>query len=147
MESQVQNTTKLTSNTKVRIYETNFTMKLNIKTLISGTLATFTQAIINESSSWLCFAWFDSLFPINNLSVIKRQVFLGWTSFKLGLMCRAQGHNTEMPVRLEPTVSSQALYHWATALPKVWVDALMTNLKLSSVTCHTISWHSLALLF
>ena len=29
---------------------------------------------------------FDSLRPINNLSVIKRRVFLGWTSTKLGLM-------------------------------------------------------------
>ena len=30
--------------------------------------------------------WFDSLGPINNLSVIKGRVFLGWTSTKLGLM-------------------------------------------------------------
>ena len=30
--------------------------------------------------------WFESLRPINNLSVIKGQVFLGWTSTKLGLM-------------------------------------------------------------
>ena len=29
---------------------------------------------------------FDSLRPINNLSVIKGRVFLGWTSTKLGLM-------------------------------------------------------------
>ena len=35
----------------------------------------------------LCFfVWFDSLCPINNLSVIKKRVFLGWTSTKLGLM-------------------------------------------------------------
>ena len=33
-----------------------------------------------------CFVWFDSLGPFNNLSVIKGQVFLGWTSTKLGLM-------------------------------------------------------------
>ena len=32
------------------------------------------------------FVWFDSLRPINNLSVIKEPVFLGWTSTKLGLM-------------------------------------------------------------
>ena len=32
------------------------------------------------------FVWFDSLCPINNLSVIKGRVFLGWTSIKLGLM-------------------------------------------------------------
>ena len=32
------------------------------------------------------FVWFDSLRPINNLSVIKGRVFLAWTSTKLGLM-------------------------------------------------------------
>ena len=32
------------------------------------------------------FVWFDSLRPINNLSVIKGRIFLGWTSTKLGLM-------------------------------------------------------------
>ena len=35
-------------------------------------------------------------------------------------MCLAQGHNAVTPERLEPVaplVSSQALYHWATALP------------------------------
>ena len=32
------------------------------------------------------FVWFDSLHSINNLSVIKGRVFLGWTSTKLGLM-------------------------------------------------------------
>ena len=34
----------------------------------------------------ILFAWFDSLGPINNFSVIKGQVFLGWTSTKLRLM-------------------------------------------------------------
>ena len=34
----------------------------------------------------VAFVWFDSLRPINNLSVIKGRVFLGWTSTKLGLM-------------------------------------------------------------
>ena len=33
------------------------------------------------------FVWFDSLCPINNFSAIKEQVFLGWTSTKLGSMC------------------------------------------------------------
>ena len=35
---------------------------------------------------FVLFVWFDSLHPINNLSVIKGRVFLGWTSTKLGLM-------------------------------------------------------------
>ena len=30
------------------------------------------------------FVWFDSLHPINNLSVKQGRVFLGWTSTKLG---------------------------------------------------------------
>ena len=34
----------------------------------------------------LIFVWFDSLRPINNLSVLKGRVFLGWTSTKLGFM-------------------------------------------------------------
>ena len=34
----------------------------------------------------IIFVWFDSLCPINNLSVIKGRVFLGWTSTKLGFM-------------------------------------------------------------
>ena len=33
-----------------------------------------------------CLVWFDSLRLINNLSVIKGRVFMGWTSTKLGLM-------------------------------------------------------------
>ena len=32
------------------------------------------------------FVWFDSLSPINNISVIKGWVLLGWTSTKLGLI-------------------------------------------------------------
>ena len=43
--------------------------------------------IIHTFSFEVClFVWFDSLRPINNLSVIKGRVFLGRTSTKLGLM-------------------------------------------------------------
>ena len=78
----------------------------------------FRYVLRNGSNAFL-FVWFDSLRPINNFSVIKGRVFLGWTSPKLGLMsllkdtmqwCRwgsTRGHS----------VSSQAFYHWATALP------------------------------
>ena len=30
------------------------------------------------------FVWFDSLRPINNISVKQERVFLSWTSTKLG---------------------------------------------------------------
>ena len=68
------------------------------------------------------FVWFETLRPINNLSVKQGWVFLGWTSTKLGKMCLAQGpqHSVAGEARTHgPSVSSQALYHWATALPKL----------------------------
>ena len=57
------------------------------------------------------FVWFDSVFPINNLSVIKGQVFLGWTSTKLGLMFLAQEHNTVTTVKLEPAAPRSQVKH------------------------------------
>ena len=60
------------------------------------------------------FLFFDSLDPINNLSVMLGQVFLGWTSSKLGLMCLAQGHNAAMPVRLEPMAPRSPVKHSTT---------------------------------
>ena len=59
-----------------------------------------------------CFVWFDSLRPINNRSVIKGQVFLGWTSTKLGLMFLLK--NTVTPVRLEPTALRSRVKHSTT---------------------------------
>ena len=42
---------------------------------------------VGEEVFFFClFFLFDSLRPINNLSVIKGRVFLGWTSTRLGLM-------------------------------------------------------------
>ena len=67
------------------------------------------------------FVWFDSLPPINNLSVEQGRVFLGWTSSKKGQMCLAQGPQRSDASEARtcgPSASSQALYLWATALPK-----------------------------
>ena len=70
------------------------------------------------SSTHYDFVWFDSLRRINNLSIINGQVFLGWTSTKLGLMFLLKDTSDAGEARTwGPTVSSQALYHWATALP------------------------------
>ena len=60
------------------------------------------------------FVWFDSLRPINNLSVIKGRVFLGWTSTKLRLMCLAQGHNAVMPMRLNSAAPQSWVKHSTT---------------------------------
>ena len=80
------------------------------------------------------FTWFDSLHLINNLSVTKGHVFLGWTSTKLRSMCLAQGHNAVMWVRLEP------------AAPRSWVKHSTTEpLRFLTVTwekqqCGSASW-------
>ena len=56
-------------------------------------------------------SWFDSLGPINNLSVMYGWVFLGWTSTKLGLMCLAQGHNA---VKTDPVPPRSLVKHSTT---------------------------------
>ena len=38
----------------------------------------------DATKQFCLFVWFDSLCPINNLSVKQGRVFLGWTSTKLG---------------------------------------------------------------
>ena len=76
-----------------------------------------------KHSSLVLFLLFDSLRPINNLSVIKGWVFLGWTSTKLGLMCLAQGHKAVTPVRLEPA-ASRAKH--STTEPLRWCDVVRT---------------------
>ena len=83
----------------------------------------FKGSQVDVSKLWFCclFVWFDSLRPINNLSVMKGRVFLGWTSTKLGLMCLAQGHNTVMPVRLEPAAPRSRVKHSTTEpLPSLY---------------------------
>ena len=51
----------------------------------------------------------------------------------------AQGHNTVTPVRLKPSVLSQALYYWATALPRVCGWCLLNSLKfLVSLTSYVL---------
>ena len=63
----------------------------------------------------ISFALFDSLRPINNLSVMYGWVFLGWTS---NVSCsRTQHIDTGVARTRSPSVLSQALYYWATALP------------------------------
>ena len=56
---------------------------------------------------------FDSLLPINNLSIMDRSSWVEPVSLsiKLGINVLAQRHNTVMLVRLEPSVWTQALYH------------------------------------
>ena len=47
------------------------------------------------------FVWFDSLRPINSLSVMQGRVFLGWTITKLGKGVLLEDHNAVTHVRLE----------------------------------------------
>ena len=73
------------------------------------------------NSLWHVFVWFVCLFYCLFDMIILGRVFLGWTSTKQGLMCHAQGHNAASDTveawTCSPLVSSQTLYHGATALP------------------------------
>ena len=79
------------------------------------------------------FVWFDSLRPINNLSVIKELVFLGWTNTKLWLMFllkdTTQWHRWGST--RYPSVSRQALFHWATALLMPYLLILKSSKNLN----------------
>ena len=79
----------------------------------------FTDHNSSCAYAWFLFVWFDSLRPINNLSVKQGRVYLGWTNTKLGLMFLLkdpQRSDADETRTRGPSVSSQALYHWATAL-------------------------------
>ena len=79
------------------------------------------------------FLLFDSLHPIKNLSDIKGQVYLGWTSAKLGFMCFAQGHNAVTPVSLEPAAPRSRVKH-STTEPLHQQITEDPNLKLRNTT-------------
>ena len=52
--------------------------------------------------------------PVNNFSVMSGVIFLHLTSTKLGLMRRAQGHNTVTLVSLEPATPWSQVKHSST---------------------------------
>ena len=77
------------------------------------------------------FVWFDSLRPINNLSVKQGRVFLGWTSTKLYLVYYCvllKDHNAVTLVRLEPAAPRSQVKHSTTALPGSREDCIDVQL-------------------
>ena len=64
-----------------------------------------------------CLIWF---FTSHQQSFSYIDVFLGWTSTKLGLMCLAQGHNVVTPVRLKPTALQSWVKHSTTEPLRSW---------------------------
>ena len=73
---------------------------------------------------------------------LQRQVFLCWTRTKLGLMFLLKDTTQDAGEAWTrgPSVSSQALYHWATALPVceplcVWLWPMFTYTKLCVMIC------------
>ena len=94
----------------------------------------------------ILFVWFDSLLPINNLSVINGRVFLGRTSTKLGLMFLLKdtkqwgwwGSNPR-PLGLES--STLPLSHWA---PFTWVEPVQNKDKCVFLinTMRSLPWGS-----
>ena len=49
-----------------------------------------------------CLIRFDSLRPINNLSVKQGRIFLGWTNYKLDKCVLLKDHNAVTPVSSNP---------------------------------------------
>ena len=82
--------------------------------ILNLTALKFHYPMVDFHSNISFFVWFDSLHPINNLSVMLGRVFLAWTSTKLGLMCHAQGHDTVKPVRLQPEAPRSLVKHSTT---------------------------------
>ena len=128
-----------------------WTMKPNfvwIRSLFHKLLKVQTCSIILIWTLYV-FVWFDSLSPSQQVYIMSGWVFLCWTSTKQGLLClkttqwrrQAETHNA--------SVSSQALYHWATALRRTlflnWCYSTRTpnaliGLRLSTVrSAHFLS--------
>ena len=82
---------------------------------------TIVNTILCHCHSWsVLFVWFGSLRPINNLSVIKGRVFLGWTNSKLELMFLIKDttqrwsrvkHSTTEPLRSLPLLVGTTVKH------------------------------------
>ena len=105
---------------------------------------------LRHIANFVCFVWFDYLRPINNLSVVKGPVFLDWTSTKLGLIIcsRIQLSDAGETRTCGPSVSSRALYHWATAPPQQITNKIhkrSTNLERSVRKYWGPKWHHLTL--
>ena len=60
------------------------------------------------------FIWFFTPHQQSFSLFMKKQVFMGWTSTTLGLMCLAQGHNTVTPVRLKHAAPQSRVKHSTT---------------------------------
>ena len=60
------------------------------------------------------FAWFNSLRPINNISVKQGRVFQGWTNTRQDKFVLFKDHNTVTPLRLEPVAPRSWVKHSTT---------------------------------
>ena len=71
----------------------------------------------------VCLTWFFTTHQ-DNLSGIKRRIYLGWTSTKPGLMCFAQRLNAVTPVRFEPAAPRSRVKHSTVAYTIVSIYAV-----------------------
>ena len=87
--------------------------------------------------------------PVKIFSVMSWRVFLCWSCTKLRITCLAQGHNTRLPVRLEPATpeflvkhsTTEPLYEqWYDKNNKIRVCKAMTQISLG---IHIVLWESL----
>ena len=80
----------------------------------AGTAGTASHCVGRYMNMFVCY---DYLRP--SLQFYSH-IGTGWTSTKQMIKCLAQGLTAVPPARLEPSISSQALYYWATAILYIW---------------------------
>ena len=88
------------------------------------------QNFEQDFSHSLCLFDLIPYVPVNNLSAMSGQVFLGRTSTKQGLMCHAQERNAVTPVRLKPAALQSRVKHSITE-PLCSLSPLVTTSETS----------------
>ena len=79
-------------------------------------------------------------FPVNNFSVMLKQLFLGWASTKHRIKCLAQEHNAVPPVRLKPLTPRSWVKHSTVEMPH---HAPHINNEIAPLDWPDIRWYSI----
>ena len=96
-----------------------------------------------------CLIWFFTSHQLSFSYKGTGRVFLGWTSTKLGLCScsRTQRSDASEDRTHGPSVSSQALYHWALALPTLyevlWYCIMVKRSKIRTLFSFVFSYKML----
>ena len=106
--------------------------KNRVRSITWKPLKLYSQNFIQISISMrFCFVWFDSLCPINNLSVKQGWVFLGEPVLSWDKCALLKVHNAVRPVRLKPAAPRSWVKHFTTEPLRsqlAWDDVLRAGM-------------------